>query len=105
MFYLLHADESSTTRGNLKSVSILRVSLTMAKLSSSLVVFCILSLAFLLTSYQNVEAFTGPLPGRERQMRQTSSQFQFAPSRRNICEAARLLSCDLGDNRESTNGE
>ena len=74
MFYLLHADESSTRRGNLKSVSILRVSLTMAKLSSSLVVFCILSLAFLLTSYQNVEAFTGPLPGRERQMRQTSSQ-------------------------------
>ena len=32
-------------------------------------------------------------------------QFQFAPSRRNICDAARLLSCDLGDNSESTNGE
>ena len=32
-------------------------------------------------------------------------QFQFAPSRRNICEAARLLSCDLEDNPESMNGE
>ena len=76
MLYLIHADESSTTRGNLKSVSILRVSVTMAKLWSSLVVFCILSLAFVLTSYQEVEALavlTGPAMSGKRQMRQTSS--------------------------------